>query len=55
MNDSAPIRLTDELEREFVLQAIEEQFRPHPLRALIAWVRKLIHTEHQVAGKAAHA
>jgi hypothetical protein len=28
------IRLTDELERQLMRQAIEEQFRPRPLRAL---------------------
>lgn len=28
------VRLTDELERQLMLQAIEEQFRPHPVRAL---------------------
>lgn len=27
-------RLTDELERQLMMQAIEEQFRPRPLRAL---------------------
>ena len=35
------IRLTDELERQLMLQAIEEQFRPHPMRALAAGLRKL--------------
>lgn len=28
------IRLTDELERQLMRQAIEDQFRPRPLRAL---------------------
>ena len=37
------IRLTDELERQLMLQAIEEQFRPHPMRALAAGLRKLAH------------
>jgi len=32
--DSRPLRLTDELERQLMRQAIEEQFRPRPLRAL---------------------
>jgi len=36
--------MSDELERQLVLMAIEEQFRPHPLRALQAWAGKLIHT-----------
>ncbi|CAM4049244.1 hypothetical protein [Bordetella bronchialis] len=34
MNEREPLRLTDELERELMRQAIEEQFRPRPLRAL---------------------
>lgn len=35
--------MSDELERQLVLIAIEEQFRPHPLRALQAWAGKLMH------------
>ncbi len=34
-------RLTDELERRLMLEAIEEQFRPRPLRALGRGLRKL--------------
>lgn len=34
-------RLTDELERRLMLEAIEEQFRPHPLRALARGIHKL--------------
>lgn len=41
MIDPHSIRLTDELERQLMLQAIEEQFRPRPLRALAAGARKL--------------
>lgn len=35
------IRLTDELERQLMLQAIEEQFRPRPFRALARGLGKL--------------
>lgn len=35
------IRLTDELERQLMRQAIEEQFRPRPLRALGKMLSKL--------------
>jgi hypothetical protein len=34
-------RLTDELERQLMMQAIEEQFRPRPLRALKRLLGKL--------------
>lgn len=34
-------RLTDELERQLMLQAIEEQFRPRPMHALASGLRKL--------------
>lgn len=34
MNINADFRMTDELERRLMRQAIEEQFRPHPLMAL---------------------
>ncbi|MBR8655119.1 hypothetical protein KDH83_17590 [Achromobacter sp. Marseille-Q0513] len=46
------IRLTDELERQLMLQAIEEQFRPHPMRALAAGLRKLAHGIRALVGKA---
>ena len=45
------IRLTDELERQLMLQAIEEQFRPHPMRALAAGLRKP-HGIRALVGKA---
>jgi hypothetical protein len=51
----ATIRLTDDIERELVLHAIEEQFRPHPLRALMAWMRKLARPLHTSSSKTAHA
>ncbi|WP_454692542.1 hypothetical protein [Achromobacter aloeverae] len=34
VNDHNTVFLTDELERQLMRQAIEEQFRPRPLRAL---------------------
>jgi len=46
--------LTDELERQLMLEAMEEQFRPHPLRALFAGLRKLARAA-QAAGKTAGA
>ncbi|OWT77431.1 hypothetical protein CEY04_15895 [Achromobacter sp. HZ28] len=36
--------LTDELERQLMRQAIEEQFRPRPLRALGKLLSKMVHT-----------
>jgi hypothetical protein len=41
LNLNADTRLTDELERELMMQAIQEQFRPHPLRALKKLLAKL--------------
>ena len=35
------VRLTDELERQLMLQAIEEQFRPRPFRALARGLRQV--------------
>ena len=46
--------LTDELERQLMREAMEEQFRPHPLRALISGLRKLVRAA-QAAGKPAAA
>lgn len=34
--------MSDELERQLMVQAMQEQFRPHPLRALLAGLRKLM-------------
>jgi hypothetical protein len=41
LNINSDTRLTDELERELMMQAIQEQFRPHPLRALKSLLAKL--------------
>ncbi|OZI66095.1 hypothetical protein CAL27_10920 [Bordetella genomosp. 1] len=44
-------RLTDELERQLMLQAMEEQFRPHPMRALGNGLLKLAQGLKLLAGK----
>lgn len=36
----ADLRMTDELERRLMIQAIEQQFQPRPLRALAQLVGK---------------
>jgi hypothetical protein len=41
VNERETLRLTDELERQLMRQAIEEQFRPRPLRALGKMISKL--------------
>ncbi|GAB1578248.1 MULTISPECIES: hypothetical protein [Bordetella] len=41
INLNSSVRLTDELERQLMLQAIEEQFRPRPMRALVSGLRKV--------------
>jgi hypothetical protein len=41
VNERETLRLTDELERELMRQAIEEQFRPRPMRALGKMLAKL--------------
>jgi hypothetical protein len=43
VNDHDSLRLTDELERQLMRQAIEEQFRPRPLRALGKMIAKMGH------------
>ena len=54
------VRLTDELERQLMLQAIEEQFRPRPFRALARGLRhvgkgvKMLITR-QADAKSAHS
>ena len=40
INNSA--RLTDSLERELLAKAMEDQFRPHPFRAVGKVVRGLV-------------
>jgi hypothetical protein len=49
--DTNYTRLTDELERRLMLAAIEEQFRPHPLRALGRGLRKLASSLRSVSAK----
>jgi hypothetical protein len=41
VNERETFRLTDELERQLMRQAIEEQFRPRPLRALGKMIAKV--------------
>ncbi|WP_144638794.1 hypothetical protein [Bordetella genomosp. 13] len=41
--------MSDELERQLMVQAMQEQFRPHPLRALLAGLRKLMARAEQPA------
>jgi len=43
-------RLTDELERRLMLQAIEEQFRPRPGRALRNFLTSLAASVRATAG-----
>ena len=45
------VRLTDDLERQLVLQAIEEQFRPHPLLALKDWAHRLVRSLRRTSGR----
>jgi hypothetical protein len=51
VNEREPLRLTDELERELMRQAIEEQFRPRPLRALGKMISKLGRAFRAPAGR----
>ncbi|WP_083228694.1 hypothetical protein [Bordetella sp. H567] len=51
MNEREPLRLTDELERQLMRQAIEEQFRPRPLRALGRLISKLGRALRAPAGR----
>ncbi len=44
MIDHNTVLLTDELERQLMRQAIEEQFRPRPLRALGKLLSKMFQT-----------
>lgn len=55
MINTHQVVLSDELERQLMLQAMQEQFRPHPLRALFAGLRKLVRTSRPTAGNTAEA
>ena len=48
---NSSIRLTDELERQLMLQAIEEQCRPRPLRALARGLRQVGKVVKTVIGR----
>jgi len=43
--------LTDELERQLMQEAIEQQFRPHPLRALRRVLGQFLNIVGEVAGR----
>ena len=47
-------RLTDSLERELLAKAMEEQFRPHPFRAVGRVVRGLVAFTSSVRAHAKH-
>jgi hypothetical protein len=49
--DTNFIRLTDELERQLMRQAIEEQFRPRPLRALGKLVARMANAVRSSANR----
>ena len=44
-------RLTDSLERELLAQALDEQFRPHPIRAVKKLVRGLVSFRNRARSK----
>lgn len=47
-------RLTDSLERELLAKAMENQFRPHPFRAVGKVVRSLISFASSARAQARH-
>lgn len=47
-------RLTDSLERELLAKAMEDQFRPHPFRAVGRVVRGLVAFTHSARAQAKH-
>ncbi len=47
-------RLTDSLERELLAKAMEEQFRPHPFRAVGRVVRGLVSFTNSARAHAKH-
>lgn len=49
------IRLTDELERQLMAQAIQDQFRARPLRALNAALRKMFRAGQEILTRMAEA
>ena len=57
MRLGSDLGLNDDLERELVQQAIEEQFRPRPFLALAQWLLRLLQSPRTPAnaGKTAHA
>ena len=49
------IRLTDELERQLMAQAIQDQFRARPMRALKAGLRRVFRAAHETLTRMAEA
>ena len=47
-------RLTDSLERELLAKAMEDQFRPHPFRAVGKVMRGLVAFTNSARAKARH-
>lgn len=47
-------RLTDSLERELLAKAMEDQFRPHPFRAVGKMVRSLVSFTNSARANARH-
>jgi hypothetical protein len=47
-------RLTDSLERELLAKAMEDQFRPHPFRAVGKVVRSLVSFTSSARAHARH-
>lgn len=55
MNPADDIRLTDEMERVLMIQAIEGHYQPQPLRAAKVAMAKLGRAMHQGLSRAAEA
>jgi hypothetical protein len=54
MNINNTARLTDSLERELLAKAMEDQFRPHPFRAVGRVVRSLVAFTSSARANARH-
>ena len=54
MKNNNSVRLTDSLERELLAKAMEDQFRPHPFRAVGKVVRGLVSFTNSARANARH-
>ena len=54
MNINNTARLTDSLERELLAKAMEDQFRPHPFRAVGKVMRGLVAFTNSARANARH-